>query len=296
MKSFYSLIVLSILGIIIAMAVVFYDERPIDSQTLPVPELAPPYKNFIAGTGIVESSSKNIQIGSFVEGVISKVNVENGESVKQGTLLFTLDKKIITAKITAQQADVGLANTELEKVQHQFQIIKDFKKIAPNMVKKTEYATATDNVAQAVANLQVAKSKLKVLLQESASCDVYSPIDGKVLESQLSIGKYFPKNSTLLTIGSNKLNLRVDINEYDVWKFSPKTSAVAFVRGHPNLKIPLKYLYTIPFVVPKKNLTGLSTERTDTRVLQVLYALPSKVDFPLFAGQQLDLFIQSQGK
>ena len=296
MKSFYSLVVLSIIGIIVALGVIFYDERPTGSQTLPIPELAPPYKNFIAGTGIVESSSKNIQIGSSVDGLISKVNIENGNSVKKGKLLFSLDKKIINAKIAAQQAEIKLAKTKLKKAQHQFQIIQNFKKISPDMVKKTEYAKAKDNVTQAAAELHVAKSKLKILLQELSLYDVYSPIDGKVLESKLSIGKYFPKNSRLLTIGSNRLNLRVDINEYDVWKFVPGTNSVAFVRGHPKLKLSLKYLYTIPFVVPKKNLTGLATERTDTRVLHALYALPQTIDFPLFVGQQLDVFIQSQGK
>jgi len=294
MKSFYSLIILSIVGIIIGVAIIFYDERPTESQTLPIPELTPPYKNFIAGTGIVESSSKNIQIGSLVSGVISKINVESGESVKKGELLFTLNKKMIAAQIAAQQAAIALANTKLEKAQHQFQIIQNFKKISPNMVKKTEYTTAKDSVEEAGARLSVAKSKLTVLLQELAFYAIYSPIDGKVLESKLSIGKYFPRNATLLTIGSNQRNLRVDINEYDVYKFTPNTNAVAFVRGHPKLKIALKYLYTMPYVVPKKNLTGLSTERTDTRVLQVLYALPTKIDFPLFVGQQLDVFIESK--
>ena len=294
MKSFYSLIVLSIIGIIVAIAVIFYDQRPMESETLPIPELTPPYKNFIAGTGIVEAKSKNIQIGAMVSGVIDKVYVQSGDTIKKGKLLFSLDKKIITAKIAAQQAELKLANTKFKKAQHQFQIIQNFKKISADMVKKTEYTTAKDNVTQAIANLRVAKSKLKVLLQKLSLYDVYSPIDGRVLESKLSIGKYFPKNSRLLTIGSDRLNLRVDINEYDVWKFAPGTNAVAFVRGHPKLKLPLKYLYTMPYVVPKKNLTGLSTERTDTRVLQVLYALPTKIDFPLFVGQQLDVFIESK--
>ena len=294
MKSFYALIVLSILGIIIGLAVIFYDERPTQSQTPPIPELTPPYKNFIAGTGIVESRSKNIQIGSLIDGVVSQVNVESGERVKKGELLFSLDKKMIRAKITAQQADIALAKTKLQKAQHQFQIMKNFKKVSPNMVKKREYTAAKDSVSQAVAALRVAKSKLKVLQNKLSLYDVQSPIDGKVLESKLAIGKYFPKNSRLLTIGSDRLNLRVDINEYDVWKFAPNRDAVAFVRGHPKLKITLKYLYTMPFVVPKKNLTGLSTERTDTRVLQVLYALPSKIDFPLFVGQQLDVFVESK--
>ena len=294
MKSFYSLIALSIIGIMVAIAVIFYDQRPTESQTQPIPELTPPYKNFIAGTGIVESRSKNIRIGANVDGVISKVYVNSGDSVKKGQLLFTLDKKVINAKIAALHANIERAKTALEKARHQFQILQNFKAISADMVKKTEYTAAKDSVTQAAADLRVAKSKRDVLLQTLSLFDVRSPIDGKVLASKLSVGEYFPKNASRLSIGSDALALRVDINEYDVWKFAPNTNAVAFVRGHPELTLPLNYLYTMPYVVPKKNLTGLSTERTDTRVLQVLYALPTTIDFPLYVGQQLDVFIKSK--
>lgn len=294
MKSFYSLVVLSIIGIITAIAVIFYDERPMESQTLPIPELAPPYKNFIAGTGIVESRSKNMQIGSAVDGIISKVNVQSGESVKKGELLFSLNKKVIQAKISIQKATITLTKAELKKAENQLKILQNFKEISPNMVKKAEYANRKDSVTLAKARLNIAQAKLKILLQELSLYDIYSPIDGKILESKLTLGKYFSKSSNLLTLGSDALNIRADINEYDIWKFTPNKNAVAFVRGHPELKIPLKYLYTMPFVLPKKNLTGVSTERTDTRVLHVVYALPKKIDFPLFIGQQLDLFIESK--
>jgi len=296
MKSFYSLLVLSIIGIIIGLAVIFYNQRPSQTKTLPIPELTPPYKNFIAGTGIVESASKNINIGSFISGIISKVNVESGDSIKKGSLLFILNAKNLKADITALRAEIALSTTKLQKVKHQFAILKNFKKISPQMITKAKYTAVQDSVDEEQAVLNLSKSKLIVLHNKLSLYNVYSPINGKVLESKLTVGKYFAANSKLLTLGSNRLNLRVNINEYDVWKFQPNTNAVAFVRGHPKLKITLKYLYTMPYVVPKKNLTGLPTERTDTRVLQVLYALPAKIDFPLFVGQQLDVFVQSQGK
>ena len=43
-------------------------------------------------------------------------------------------------------------------------------------------------------------------------------------------------------------------------------------------------------MIPKKSLTGDNTERVDTRVLQVLYALDVE-DRPIFVGQQMDVFI-----
>jgi len=42
----------------------------------------------------------------------------------------------------------------------------------------------------------------------------------------------------------------------------------------------------------KKALTGDNTERVDTRVLQVIYAVePGKL--PVYVGQQLDVFIRA---
>jgi hypothetical protein len=44
--------------------------------------------------------------------------------------------------------------------------------------------------------------------------------------------------------------------------------------------------------VPKKALSGDNTERVDTRVLQVIYAIEPGQQ-PVYVGQQLDVFIRS---
>jgi hypothetical protein len=46
-------------------------------------------------------------------------------------------------------------------------------------------------------------------------------------------------------------------------------------------------------VIPKKSLTGDSTERVDTRVLQALYSFDRK-QLPFYIGQQMDVFIETQ--
>lgn len=48
-----------------------------------------------------------------------------------------------------------------------------------------------------------------------------------------------------------------------------------------------------PFVVPKKSLTGDTTERVDTRVLQVIYKFDPAGQTPLFVGQQVEVFIDT---
>ncbi len=45
-------------------------------------------------------------------------------------------------------------------------------------------------------------------------------------------------------------------------------------------------------MLPKKSLTGDSTERVDTRVLQVIYRVDNDA-LPLFVGQQMDVYIEA---
>lgn len=47
-----------------------------------------------------------------------------------------------------------------------------------------------------------------------------------------------------------------------------------------------------PYVVPKKSLTGDSTERVDTRELQVIFGF-TRGRLPLFVGQEMDVCIDA---
>ena len=91
---------------------------------------------------------------------------------------------------------------------------------------------------------------------------------------------------------NEKLHVRVDINENDIPRFRPGTAAVASPRGNPRLTYPMQFERVEPYVIPKKSLTGDNTERVDTRVLQVIYAV-NVSEMPLYVGQQVDVFIEA---
>ena len=50
---------------------------------------------------------------------------------------------------------------------------------------------------------------------------------------------------------------------------------------------------TEPLVVPKRNLTGTVSERVDTRVMQVIYAVSPQV-LGAIVGQQVDVYIEDR--
>lgn len=87
-----------------------------------------------------------------------------------------------------------------------------------------------------------------------------------------------------------KVHIRVDIDEHGIPRFKAGAPAKASIRGNPQISYPLKFVRIEPYVIPKKSLTGDNTERVDTRVLQVIYAL-DVTDRPIYVGQQLDVFI-----
>jgi len=88
------------------------------------------------------------------------------------------------------------------------------------------------------------------------------------------------------------LHVRVDVDEHDAWRVREGAPALASPRGNGSLRIPLEFVRFEPYVIPKKSLTGDSTERVDTRVLQVIYRVKDQ-DAPLYVGQQMDVYIET---
>jgi HlyD family secretion protein len=120
-------------------------------------------------------------------------------------------------------------------------------------------------------------------------------VDGEVLQVNVRPGEFVgaPANQALVVLGSTtQLNVRVDIDEYDIPRFLQDAPARATLKGHSDGFFPLKFVRVEPYVVPKKSLTGDNTERVDTRVLQVIYAIDTQGK-RLFVGQQLDVFIDA---
>jgi hypothetical protein len=89
-----------------------------------------------------------------------------------------------------------------------------------------------------------------------------------------------------------ELLIRVDIDENEAWRVERGARATASLRGNSGRRADLAFVRLEPYVIPKRSLTGLSTERVDTRVLQVIYSMPADA-LDAFPGQQVDVFIEA---
>jgi len=148
------------------------------------------------------------------------------------------------------------------------------------------------------AQVALAEREVQRLQTDIDRLTVTAPIDGRILQSNIRLGEYAqsgPLAKPLMVFGSvSVLNVRTDVDEHEAWKVRADAAAYGTVRGSGGRRIPLRFVRFEPYVVPKKSLTGDSTERVDTRVLQVIYQVDGD-EVPLYVGQQLDVFIEGPG-
>ena len=256
----------------------------------------------------MEASTQNIGIGTHLPGIVRSVPVAVGSRVKAGDPLFMLDDRNLTAellirrtavyvaraRVTEAEASLGDASNQLQTAES----VSDKRAISTEEVTKRRYAVVLGEAKLASARAEVAsaEAQLRATEVELGRLVVRAPVDGEILQVNIRPGEFAQTGALqlpLLYLGNlDRLHIRVDIDENDVWRFRKEGSAVAFVRGNKELKTTLRFERVEPYVVPKKSLTGGTTERVDTRVMQSIYSF-ERSTLPVFVGQQMDVFIEA---
>jgi multidrug efflux pump subunit AcrA (membrane-fusion protein) len=291
-------------------ALSIYRNHPRPQRT--EPPSPPPVTTFsdtVAAVGLIEASTENIAIGAPLAGVVEKVFVQAGDTVAAGAPLFAQETRhlqatlgVRRAALVTARAHVQTAETELADAQDQLERSQRLGKervISTDELMRRKFGvqTAGSKLGEARAEVTAAEAQIAETTTEIERCTVRAPLDAQVLQVKVRAGEFAPAGQTpeplMLLGGARPLHLRVDVDEQEGWRVRAEAAATAHVRGNAELKTPLKFVRFEPMVVPKKSLTGASTERVDTRVLQVIYGIADD-SLPLFVGQQMDVFIQDR--
>jgi HlyD family secretion protein len=309
----------------------------------------------VAGSGIIESKTENIAVGTAVPGIVMEVYVEVGQNVQPGQELFKIDDRELQAELTVRQQKVQSVEADLGRLQNlprqeQIPVIKaqieeaqanlaeraDELKRANELVKTRTWTeqdlinrqkmydvaaaqlrrteaefvrVSKDLIAwdyelrSAQAQIEYSKAEVQYIREQLKRCIVKAQEAGRVLQVNIRKSEYAAtgnKDPLILLGNIEKLHIRVDIDEHDIpripkFQANGTTNPEAFARlkGETEEKIPLSFVREEPYVVPKKSLTGLSTERVDTRVLQMIFEVQPTQKM-LYVGQQVDVFINAE--
>ena len=299
--SFY----IALLGIaaVIFIVVRLRNTGPASEPLVPPPQS--PYSNSIGARGIVESTNENVRIAPAASGLVEKVNVRVGDGVKAGEVLFTMDSRDASAAVKTAEAQLAVQQARLAESQTLVDDRRDTlervtrlrqKNVASvDETRRDEFAmqTAERQFQRTAADLELTRAQLNDAKVQLDLLTVRAPRNGTVLQVNIRAGEYAAANSSepaILLGDIRELQLRADVDESDAPRVKPDCNAVAFLKGSREQSVPLEFVRIEPYILPKKSLSGESTERVDTRVLQVIFRFQNP-GFPVYVGQQMDVFI-----
>jgi HlyD family secretion protein len=288
---------LAVIGFVIAAGAVLYGNAPPPAAPPPRQSATAPFPSYIAGAGITEASTENVAVGTPVSGVVTNIYVERGDTIKSGDPLFTVDDRELQAQLLPASAKVKEAEANLAKAKDHLDRGERLSYANKGAISIQDVDNRRFDAAISETALATAKAGVEQIKQQIEIHTVRALVPGRILQINIRPGEYAQSGvlaPPLMLLGDDsQMHVRVNIDENDSWRFKPDVSAMAFIRGNPALKTPLRFVRIDPYVVAKTSLTGDSPERTDMRVLQVIYSYDPATLPMVYVGQQMDVFIEA---
>lgn len=140
---------------------------------------------------------KSADVIARVQGMILKQHYKDGDYVKQGQLLFTIDPEEF--QIAYDLAKANLANAKA----NQYQAQKDFERtkelVEKDFVSKSEYDNALAKKDAANAQVSASVAQLNDAKRRLSYSKVTAPISGKISLPTVTVGNYLSSPNTMLT-------------------------------------------------------------------------------------------------
>ena len=142
---------------------------------------------------------QDVLVRSEVSGYLDSVHFAEGSSVKEGDLLFTVDRKQYRALVEAREAELARAQAEVERAE---KFLNRMKGANERSVSQSDLDTAESAMLQAVANLKQAEANLNLAEIDLAYSEIRAPISGRIGAAMLTRGNYVNAASDTLAVFS----------------------------------------------------------------------------------------------
>lgn len=196
-------------------------EQPVTLQT------AKPAYGYIAqsvtATGKIEPED-TVTVGTQVSGIIKYLYVDFNSKVKKGQLIAQLDKSLLQA--TLDQFVGNLQNAESQLIFQKSNFNRQSQLYKVEAISKADYDSAVNTYNAAKATVESAKAQVRSAKQNLAYANIYSPIDGVILNRNISIGQTVAASfstPTLFIIAKDitKMEVEVNVDEADIGDVKP---------------------------------------------------------------------------
>jgi membrane fusion protein (multidrug efflux system) len=155
-------------------------------------------------------SIRNIEVRAQEKGYLETINVDEGQNVKAGQVLFRIMPKIYQAELLKAQAAVKEAELEMMNT----------KTLADkNIVSKTELEIAEAKLDEAKADLALAQVHVSLT-------EIKAPFDGTIDRIHFKLGSLIDEGTLLTTLSDNKsVYAYFNVSETEYLNFKTRSNA-----------------------------------------------------------------------
>ncbi|MFA6895363.1 MAG: efflux RND transporter periplasmic adaptor subunit, partial [Bacteroidales bacterium] len=192
--------------------------------------------NSVTATGTVEPI-KQVDVGTQVSGIISKIYVDYNSIVHAGQLIAELDRSVLETDLSASKANLNSAKTEYEYQVKNFERNKGL--YAKELISATDYESAEYQYLKANYSYEQAKANIQKAEKNIGYTRIYSPIDGVVMSRAVDEGQTVAagfSTPTLFSIANDlkKMQVIADVDEADIGKVVEGQKVTFEVDAYPD--------------------------------------------------------------
>jgi multidrug efflux system membrane fusion protein len=157
----------------------------------------------IGAVGNVEAYS-TVSVKSQVTGVLQKAHFKEGDDVKKGQLLFTIDPRPFEAAL--KQAEANLARDAAQLRNSREQAKRYAELVEKQYVSREQYDQIKTNADTAEAVVEANKAAVENAKVQLSYCYIYSPINGRVGSLLVNEGNLVRVNDAAPLVVINQVN------------------------------------------------------------------------------------------
>ena len=151
----------------------------------------------VEAIGNVEAYS-NVSVRTQMAGEIERAYFTQGEDVKKGQLLFTLDRRPFQA--TLNQLEANLAHDQAQLANARAQAERNEKLFQVGIISKDQYDTFRTTAQAQEATVRADQAAIENAKVNLSYCSIYSPLDGRTGSYQVYPGNIAKVNDTVLVV------------------------------------------------------------------------------------------------
>jgi len=203
----------------------------------------------VAATGKIQPEVE-IKLSSEVSGEIIKLPIIEGQQVKKGDLLVSINPDLVQAQVNQSQASLQNIKAQLTQAEANLNNLKlNFERnkslYEKGVISKSEWErTFTDfevakaNVKSAYYNVQSAESSVKQSRDNLARTSIFAPRDGTISKLSVELGERVVGTAQMAgteivrVANLNNMEVEVDVNETDIVKVNVGDSTIVEVDAY----------------------------------------------------------------